>query len=369
MTRRNSRQSEGSLDINKLLKKALTMEAIEVLLLVGSSATAITREGRHISLCTEKLGYDDVLKIAYSIMNEPQRESLKKRNIIKGSYNMPGSCRAVFIIFIASAQVGVQFILSLASVKSLSEYPPLIKTVLDSSRHKLIACFGDRNSDDLTDAIVDYFNETRECKILIATKAIRRKILSKKAMVIQLEQGEDFDKMYDIARHLNDFNPDIVCIEDVADFEMITSAINFSFHSIFVIANIRGKSAASVLNRLLHVYPPYQHKTIRQILADNLAGMFGVKGIMGKDGKMLPYHELMLCTKEAQKIIRESDFAEITEMIEKCEHGMVSFDQEIEKLVEGKQVSVTHAFTEYDNKESFMKKYGGENADFLSFPK
>ena len=261
------------MDINELLKTAHSMGASDVHLKVGSQPD---REGQRSAWSHapgNRLSQEETLKIAFSVMSPGQRETFKKKNDLDLAYSVPGLGRFRCNIFIQRGTIGLVFRVIPMRIPTIEELllPEIIKKISLEPRG-LILVTGTTGSGKSTTlaAMIDNINSTRTDHIMTIEDPIEYLHRDKRSIVNQREVGNDTESFGKALRAALRQDPDVILVGEMRDFETIQTALTAAETGHLVLSTLHTIDSTETVNRIISVFPPYQHKQVRMQLASVL---------------------------------------------------------------------------------------------------
>ncbi|MBI5187458.1 MAG: type IV pilus twitching motility protein PilT [Nitrospirae bacterium] len=354
------------MDINELLKKAYSMNASDLHIKVGSYPI-VRIFGELTPLTSEnKLSLEDVLKIAFSVMNPGQQEVFKKKNDIDLAYNVPGLGRFRCNIFIQRGTVGIVFRVIPIKIPTIEELllPAIIKKIAMEPRG-LILVTGTTGSGKSTTlaAMIDHINTNRTEHIITIEDPIEYLYRDKKSMVNQREVGSDTESFGKALRQALRQDPDVILVGEMRDFETIQTALIAAETGHLVLSTLHTIDATETINRIISVFPPYQHKQVRIQLASVLKGIISMRLIPRADGEgRVPAVEVLVATITVKDCIIDPDKTKsIPDVIAQgaIHYDMQTFDQSLFSLYKSGLITYEEALRWATNPDDFTLKVKG----------
>jgi len=354
------------MDINDLLKEAHAQGASDLHLKVGSSPI-FRINGELAPLSTEKrLSQEDTLKMAFAVMSPGQREIFKKRNDIDLAYSVPGLGRFRCNIFIQRGTVGLVFRVIPMRIPTIEELllPNIITKIAMESRG-LILVTGTTGSGKSTTlaAMIDHINMNKTDHIMTIEDPIEYLHRDKRSIVNQREIGSDTESFSKAMRAAMRQDPDVILVGEMRDFETIQTALTAAETGHLVLSTLHTSDAAETVNRIISVFPPYQHKQVRMQLASVLKGIISMRLVPKSDGKgRVPAVEVLIATATIKDCILDADKTKsINDVIAQgtLHYGMQTFDQSLFNLFKSGLISYEEALRRATNPDDFALKVKG----------
>ena len=354
------------MDVNELLKTAHSQGASDLHLKVGS-CPILRINGELSPLSTEnRLSQEDTLKVAFTVMSPGQREIFKKKNDIDLAYSVPGLGRFRCNIFIQRGTIGLVFRVIPMRIPTIEELllPDVIKKISLEPRG-LILVTGTTGSGKSTTlaAIIDNINATRTDHIITIEDPIEYLHRDKRSIVNQREIGNDTESFSKALRASLRQDPDVILVGEMRDFETIQTALTAAETGHLVLSTLHTIDATETVNRIISVFPPYQHKQVRMQLASVLKAIISMRLVPKMDGNgRVPAVEVLIATAMIKDCILDPDKTKIIpDVIAQgaLHYGMQTFDQSIFNLYKSNLISYEEAIRRATNPDDFALKVKG----------
>jgi len=354
------------MDINELLKTAHSMGASDLHLKVGS--TPILRINGELSPMPNesRLTQEDTLKIAFAVMSPGQREVFKKRNDIDLAYSVPGLGRFRCNIFIQRGTIGLVFRVIPMRIPTIEELhlPDVLKKIAMDPRG-LILVTGTTGSGKSTTlaAMIDHINASKTDHIITIEDPIEYLHRDKRSIVNQREIGSDTESFSKSLRAALRQDPDVILVGEMRDFETIQTALTAAETGHLVLSTLHTSDATETVNRVIAVFPPYQHKQVRIQLASILRAIISMRLVPKADGKgRVPAVEVLIATATIKDCILDADKTKlIPDVIAQgaIHYGMQTFDQSLFYLFKSGFITYEEALRRATNPDDFALKVKG----------
>jgi len=354
------------MDINELLKKAHSVSASDLHIKVGSPPI-LRIYGELTPLTSEKrLSQEDAMKIAFSVMTPGQGEIFKKKNDIDLAYSVPGLGRFRCNIFIQRGTIGIVFRVIPMRIPTIEELllPEVIKKI-SMERRGLILVTGTTGSGKSTTlaAMIDLINTMRTEHIMTIEDPIEYLHRDKKSIVNQREIGSDTESFSKALRQALRQDPDVILVGEMRDFETIQTALVAAETGHLVLSTLHTIDAPETINRIISVFPPYQHKQVRMQLSSVLKGIISMRLMPRADGKgRVPAVEVLIATATIKDCILDQDKTRlIPDVVAQgaIHYGMQTFDQSLFSLFKSGLITYEEALRGATNPDDFALKVKG----------
>jgi len=354
------------MDINELLRKAHAMEASDLHIKVGSPPI-LRIYGELTPLTSEKkVSHEDATKIALSVMSPAQADLFKRKNDMDLAYSLPGLGRFRCNIFMQRGTVGLVFRVIPMRIPTIEELllPEVIKKIAMEQRG-LILVTGTTGSGKSTTlaSMIDLINSTRTEHIMTIEDPIEYLHRDKKSIINQREIGNDTESFSKALRQALRQDPDVILVGEMRDFETIQTSLVAAETGHLVLSTLHTIDATETVNRIIAVFPPYQHKQVRMQLASVLKSIISMRLVPKADGKgRVPAVEVLIATATIKDCILDPDKTKtISDVVEQgaIHYGMQSFDQSIFSLFKSGLITYEEALRRATNPDDFVLKVKG----------
>jgi twitching motility protein PilT len=354
------------MDINELLKKAVSLTASDVHIKVGSPPI-VRVTGELIPMSDEeRISQQDAMKIAFSVMSPGQREIFKQKNEIDLAYSVPGLGRFRCNIFIQRGTIGLVFRVISMRIPSVEELnlPEVIKKIAMEERG-LVLVTGTTGSGKSTTlaTMIDYINMNRTCNIVTIEDPIEYLHRDKKSIVNQREIGSDTESFGKALRSALRQDPDVILVGEMRDFETIQTGLIAAETGHLVFSTLHTIDATETVNRVIAVFPPYQHKQVRMQLSSVIKGIISMRLMPKADGKgRVPAVEVMIATATIKDCILDQDKTKLIPDViaqSKIHYGMQTFDQSLFDLFKSGLITYEEALRRASSPDDFVLRVKG----------
>jgi len=363
------------MDIIELLKKACSSGASDLHIKVGSPPI-MRIHGELTPLTSEpRVSTEEALKIAFTVMTSELREAFKRDRDVDFAYSAPGASRFRCNVFIQRGTVGIVFRVIPMKIPTIDELllPDIIKKIAIEERG-LILVTGTTGSGKTTTlaAMIDLINSTRTEHILTIEDPIEYVHRDKRSIVNQREIGSDAESFSKTLRQALRQDPDVILVGEMRDFETIQTALVAAETGHLVLSTLHTIDATETVNRIISVFPPYQHKQIRIQLSSVLKGVISLRLIPRADGKgRVPAVEVLISTAMVRDCILDSDKTKsLPDVIAQgaIHYSMQTFDQSLFGLFKSGLITYEEALRNSTNPDDFaLRAKGIQSTSDLTF--
>jgi len=354
------------ININALLEKAVKQQASDVHLKVGTHP--IIRIDGALSVLEDepKMTLEDMQAIASVVMKESQREEFEKNREVDMAYSIPGLGRFRCNGYYQRGTIGIVFRIIPPKILELEALlmPIVIKKVALEPRG-LILVTGTTGSGKSTTlaSMIDYINSNRSVNIITIEDPIEFLHRDKRSTVSQREIGIDATTFSKSLRAALRQDPDVILVGEMRDFETIKTALDAAETGHLVVSTLHTTDTVETINRVISVFPPYQHSQVRAQLGSVLKAIISMRLIPRADGKgRVPAVEVLINTATIRSCIEDPDKTKnihdyIAEGV--SQYGMQTFDQSLMSLFHNELITYEDAISIATNPDDFALKVKG----------
>ncbi len=354
------------MDLNQLLVEALEHEASDVHIKEGAPPifriNGILRPYHKV----RPFDHNDLSKIAFSVMNDWQKERFIKNREIDMGYEVYGLGRFRVNIYQQRGKLSIAIRIVPYQIKSLEELhlPPVIRNIALEQRG-LILVTGTTGSGKSTTlaTMIDIINQNRNCHIITIEDPIEFIHEDKKSIIDQREVGSDTSTFSSALRVALRQDPDVILVGEMRDFETIETALTAAETGHLVMSTLHTLNATETITRIISVFPPYHQKQVRLQLAAVLKGVISQRLVPRADGMgRVPAVEILVSTARVRECIIEKDKTnELLDAITKgvTTYGMQSFDQSLMFLLRDGLITYEEALKHCTNPDDFALRVKG----------
>jgi twitching motility protein PilT len=205
-------------------------------------------------------------------------------------------------------------------------------------------------------AMIDYINSKRFCNIITLEDPIEYLFRPKTSVIIQRQLGSDMVSFASGLKHALRQDPNVIMVGEMRDLETIATTITLAETGHLVLATLHTYSAAQTIDRIIDIFPPHQQSQVRMQLSMTLASIISQRLVNKKDGGRIAAREILINTPAVSNMIRENKIAQIKTVIQtSIKEGMVSLDQDLQRLYRDKVIAKEEAQAYMDNPETLEK--------------
>jgi twitching motility protein PilT len=348
--------------MHEMLHKMLERRASDLHCVAGA-APLYRIDGKLTPHSNEKMTPDEVLKAAYSIMNEQQRKTFEQKKEVDFSFGVQNLSRFRANVYQqrGCCSIALRAIPSQILSPEQLNLPPVV-TTLTTRSNGLVLVTGPTGSGKSTSlaALVDKINSEREEHILTIEDPIEFVHQHKKCVVSQREIQQDTDTFGSALRVALRQDPDVVLIGEMRDLETIQAALTIAETGHLTLATLHTNSAAQTITRIIDVFPPMQKDQVRLQLSMVLEGIVCQTLLPRIGGGRVLACEVLIATPAIRTMIRDDKLHQVEGMIEiGQQYGMQTMNATLAGLVQKRIVTKADALNHSPNPEALTKTLNG----------
>jgi len=345
--------------LDTILKFAQTEKCSDVHF-SGNSTAIVRKDGKLIPYSDQVFSNDEILRFAFMIMTEPQREMFEQGHDVDTSHSDSVGNRYRVNIYRQQRQCSIAIRCLRGKIPTIDELnlPAILKDLAGLPRG-LVLVTGPTGSGKSTTlaAMIDEINRNKQVHILTLEDPIEYIHTPKKSMIHQREIHSDALDFGAALRSALREDPDVILVGEMRDHETISLALTAAETGHFVLSTLHTTGAASTIDRIIDVFPPHQQGQIRTQLAMTLKGVISQELIPLDDEKgRVAAHEIMIMTDAIANLIRENKIVQINSAIQTgMRIGMQTLDGSLVNLIRQHSITLETA-CEYSNNPEALKR-------------
>lgn len=271
------------------------------------------------------------------------------------SYYLPGLSRFRVNVYshLGTAAMVLRVIkLKIRTMEEL-QLPPVLKDIALSHRGLTLVTgtTGSGKSTTLA-AMINLINNTYRCKIITIEDPVEFLHSNQKALISQVEVGQDTPTFEKGLRQALRQDPDVILVGELRDSETMRMALRAADTGHQVFATVHSSNAAQTIERILAMVPPEERRISTSQLASALEGVISQRLAVTLDGSRRPVMEILRGGPVTSKLITDNKLGDLSDYIAGREGGMQRFDQHLLELYNQKVISGTEAMKHATNPEA-----------------
>jgi twitching motility protein PilT len=194
--------------------------------------------------------------------------------------------------------------------------------------------------------LLEIINEQRPVHIVTIEDPIEFRLKHRRAVVEQIQIGEDSPSFSAALRHALRQDPDVILLGDMRDQETIAIALTAAETGHLVFSTLHTNDTSQAIDRIIDVFPAHQQNQIRQQLSMSLTGVVAQHLIPMVQGTgRVPAVELLIATEAIRNLIRTGKTHQIYSSISTGRSvGMQTLDDSLADLIRRGLISRDAAF-------------------------
>src|SRR5215510_2663335 len=292
----------------------------------------------------EQLQPQDTQRLAYSVLNERQKQTFEEDNELDLSFGIQGLARFRCNVYRQRGAVACAIRLIPTKILGFKELnlPPIIEQIAERPKG-LVLVTGPTGSGKSTTlaAMVDKINAERSEHIVTIEDPIEFVHQHKKCMVNQREVFADTQSFKSALKYILRQDPDVVLVGEMRDLETIAAALTIAETGHLTLGTLHTNSCAQTINRIIDVFPTSQQAQVRAQLSLVLEGVLSQQLIPTADGRGRAMAlEIMVTTPAIRNLIREEKIHQIYSSMQAGQKfGMQTMNQALVDLILKRRIS------------------------------
>lgn len=321
---------------------ALESHASDVHLVVGSKVhfriDGVLQEQESELLSSE--GLETFLK---NILGTEQNAVFRKQRELDTSYELPDGTRFRINCHYERGNPGMAARIIPVNVPDISELGLTdIAEKFCTLQEGLILFTGPAGTGKSTSvaSLLQYINTHGKKHIVTLEDPIEFLLPQGQGLVRQREYGDDFYKFDEALKRVLRQDPDVVFVGEMRDLETMATTLTLAETGHLVFATLHTPNTVQAVDRIIDVFPPHQQEQIRSQLSFTLKAVIAQRLLPKKEGGRVAQREIFVNTPAVSNIIRERRTQELASLLQTGkEHGMHTFAQDLERLLEEELIS------------------------------
>jgi twitching motility protein PilT len=292
----------------------------------------------------EQLTPQDTQRLAYSVLNEAQKQKFEEENELDLSFGLQGLARFRCNVFRQRGAVGCAIRVIPVKIRAFHELdlPPIVEQLAERPKG-LVLVTGPTGSGKSTTlaAMIDKINSERQDHIMTVEDPIEFMHNHKKCLVNQREVFSDTHSFKTALKSILRQDPDVVLVGEMRDLETIAAALTIAETGHLTLGTLHTNSCAQTMNRVIDVFPTNQQDQVRAQLSLVLEGVLCQQLVPTTDGKGRAMAlEIMIATPAIRNLIREEKLHQIYSAMQAGQKfGMQTMNQSLAGLVQKRLIS------------------------------
>jgi twitching motility protein PilT len=186
-------------------------------------------------------------------------------------------------------------------------------------------------------SMLDYINQNEPLHILTLEDPIEFVFTDKMSVVNQREIFLDVCDWHTGLKHAVREDPDIILVGEMRDADTFEAAVHASETGHVVFGTIHASNAYNTVDRILGLFPPNHHNSVRMALSFNLKAVVAQKLLPSilPGVHRVPTNEIMIVNPRIREMILKGEDAKLIDAIKaNYNEGMIDFNENLRQLVE-----------------------------------
>ncbi|HWE43214.1 MAG TPA: type IV pilus twitching motility protein PilT, partial [Gemmatimonadaceae bacterium] len=357
----------AKIEIDTLLKHMVTKGASDLHLRVGEPPV-LRLHGEMLRIEGQPPLSDDFMRaMLLSIMPERNRNEFEELHDTDYAYEIEGTAR--FRANAAMERKGPAAVFrvipaQMVTVEQMGVTPEVQQ--LCYLTKGLVLVTGPTGSGKSTTlcSLIDLINRSRTDHVITIEDPIEFVHPNKNCIITQRQVGVHTKSFKSALRAALREDPDIILVGELRDLETVAIAIETAETGHLVFGTLHTTTAAGTVDRIIDQFPADRQEQIRVMLAESLKGVISQTLCKKIGGGRVAAREILLTNPAISNLIRESKVFQINSVLQTSRKlGMVTLNDALIDLVDGKLVEPKEAYTKAIDKPNFATMLRNRNHD------
>ena len=337
----------------KPLLKLMSDKQASDLFFTSGAPIQIKINGVVMPINDQSLDPDQVKKICYEMMGEPQIKEFETRHEMNfaQSEGELGNFRVNIFRQKNNVAMVIRFVKPDVPPFDSLHLPPVLKDVI-MEKLGLVLVVGSTGSGKSTTmaAMIDHRNAIKTGHILTIEDPIEFMFRHKKSIVNQREVRIDTHTYENALISAMREAPDLLMIGEVRDRPTLQSALLFAQTGHLCLTTLHANNSYNALNRIINFFPREARESLLADLSIALRCVISQRLVRTVDGGRIAAVEVLLNTKHIQELIKDGEISQIKEAIDQSmSPGSQSFEQALYQLYLEGTVTLDEAMANADS--------------------
>ena len=309
---------------------------------------------------------EDTVMMAFSIMNNNQKQRFRDNSELDLSYSIPRLARFRVNVFQQKGSVSVSIrSIPLSVLKFEDLFLPKVFEKISREPRGMVLVTGTTGSGKSTSiaAMLGYINENMKRHIITIEDPIEFIHEDRLSIVSQREISVDATSFSGALRSALRQDPDVILVGEMRDLDTIETALLAAETGHLVYSTLHTLDALETIHRIIAVFPSNQQRQVRLQLAHVLRAVISMRLIKRSDGPgRVPAIEVMIVTEYIRNCILEPDKTRLIRQAIAAgtsQYGMQTFDQSIYEHYKASRISYEDALEYATNPDEFKLRVQG----------
>jgi twitching motility protein PilT len=321
----------------------------------------------------EQLTPQDTQRLAYSVLNEAQKQKFEEESELDLSFGIQGLARFRCNVYRQRGAVGAAIRVVPYKIRSFEELglPKVVEEMAERPKG-LVLVTGPTGSGKSTTlcALIDYINRHRSDHIITIEDPLEFVHENKKCLVNQRQVGDHTGSFRDALRAALREDPDVVLVGELRDLETMAMAIETAETGHLGFGTLHTSSAHGTIDRIINQFPTERQQQIRLMLADGLKGVISQMLCRKIGGGRVAALEIMVASASISNLIREGKTFQIPSIMQSGKKlGMCLMNDSFLDLVKKNLVKPEDAYAKAVDKSGLLAQFKRNGVDTSWAPK
>jgi twitching motility protein PilT len=293
---------------------------------------------------------DDTKALIYSILTDDQKAKFEEEHELDFSIGIPGVSRFRVNVFMQRGCVSGVFRTigeNIPSCEELGLGEPIKQLAM--LPRGLVCVTGPTGSGKSTTlaAMINLVNQEKDGHIITIEDPIEFLHPHIRSTINQRELGSDTFSFPRALKSVLREDPNVILVGEMRDLETIAAALTLAETGHLVLSTLHTQDAASTVDRIIDVFPPYQQEQIRVMLAATLKGVVSQVLLPKLDGQgRVAAREVLVVTPAISALIREGKTHQVYSAIQTgATYGMCTMEKSLAELFQAGLISADDALS------------------------
>jgi len=313
-----------------------------------------------------KTSQEDSLMMAFSIMNNRQKQRFREAAEVDIGYGLKGLGRFRVNVFQQRGTVSIAIRSIPSRILGFEELllPRVMERIAREARG-LVLVTGTTGSGKSTTlaSMINYINENLTRHIITIEDPIEFLHVDRMSIVSQREVSVDAPTFASALRSSLRQDPDVILVGEMRDLETVETALLAAETGHLVFSTLHTVDALETINRIIAVFPAHQQRQVRLQLGMVLRAVVSMRLMRRSDiDGRVPAIEVMIVTEMIRNAILDP---EKTRLIRAAiaagtsQYGMQTFDQSIYDHYKSGRITYQDAMAYATNPDEFKLRVEG----------
>ena len=305
-------------------------------------------------MAPQRLTSEVTKQLAYSLMNERQRDEFAKELECNFAISIPAVARFRVNVFVQQQHIGMVIRTIPTEIPSFTTLglPEILKEIVMTKRGLVlvVGATGSGKSTSLA-AMIDHRNTSSPGHIITVEDPVEFVHQSQQSLITHREVGIDTHSWHHALKNTLRQAPDVILIGEIRDAETMEHAIAFAETGHLCLGTLHANSANQTIDRIINFFSEERRNQLLMDLSSNLRAIVSQRLIRTTDGKgRRAAMEILINTPIIAEKILKGEFHEIKALMTKSrELGMRTFDWSLFELYNEGEISYEEAIRNADS--------------------